>query len=46
MSKALAISSTYARNTLRDSADYARLAIVLASAGALILAGEALPLGL
>ena len=37
---------TLARRTLRDSADFARLAIVLACAGALILAGEALPLSL
>jgi hypothetical protein len=39
MSKAIAI----ARNTVRKSADAARLAIVLACAGALILAGQALP---
>jgi hypothetical protein len=40
MSKAV----TIARNTLRHGADHARLAIVLACAGALILAGQALPL--
>ena len=33
-------------NLARDSADLARLAIVFACAGALILAGQALPLGL
>ena len=42
MSKAVSL----ARKTVRDSADYARLAIVLACAGALIVAGEALPLSL
>ena len=36
MSKAIALAL--------NSADYARLAIVLACAGALILAGQALPL--
>lgn len=41
MSKAIAI----ARQSARHGADFARLAIVLACAGALILAGEALPLG-
>jgi len=40
MSKA----ATLARSTFRDSADFARLAIVFACAGALILAGQALPL--
>lgn len=40
MSKAIAIS----RRTVRKSADFARLALVLASGGALILAGNALPL--
>ena len=40
MSKAFAI----ARTAVRDTADYARLTIVLACAGALILAGQALPL--
>ena len=39
MSKATAL----VRNTVRSSADLARLAIVLACAGALILAGQALP---
>ena len=38
MSKAIAL----ARSTVRDSADVARLAIVLACAGALILAGQTL----
>jgi hypothetical protein len=42
MSKAIAS----ARRTARFGADYARLAIVLACAGALILARQALPLGL
>jgi hypothetical protein len=40
MSKAIAL----ARNTVRDSVDLARLAIVLGCAGALILAGASLPL--
>jgi len=40
MSKAIAI----ARSTALHGADYARLAIVLACAGALIVAGQALPL--
>jgi len=40
MSKAV----TLARRSVRDSVDVARLAIVLACAGALILAGETLPL--
>ena len=40
MSKAIALT----RHALRHSADSARLAIVLACAGALILAGQALPL--
>jgi hypothetical protein len=40
MSKVIATT----RRTVRDSADFARLAIVLACAGALILAGQALPL--
>ena len=40
MSKAIAL----ARNGVRDGADYARLAIVLACGGAVILAGQALPL--
>lgn len=39
MSKAIAL----ARTTVREAADYARLAIVLGCAGALILAGAALP---
>ena len=39
MSKAIALSRTAARH----SAEYARLAIVLACAAALILAGQALP---
>ena len=39
MSKAVSL----ARKTVRDSADFARLAIVLACAGALILAGQAAP---
>jgi hypothetical protein len=39
MSKA----TTLARQTVRDSVDVARLAIVFACAGALILAGQALP---
>ena len=42
MSKAIALT----RSTLRHGTDFARLAIVLACAGALILAGEALPLSL
>jgi hypothetical protein len=41
MSKAIAL----ARNTIRDGVDIVRLAIVLTCAGALILAGNALPLG-
>jgi hypothetical protein len=40
MSKAIAL----ARSTVRDSADFARLVIVLACAGALICSGQALPL--
>ena len=40
MSKAIAL----ARTTVRESADYARLAIVLACGAALIVAGQALPL--
>ncbi len=40
MSKAIALT----RSAARHSADTARLAIVLACAGALILAGQALPL--
>jgi len=40
MSKAVALT----RKTIRESADHARLAIVLACAGALIFAGQALPL--
>jgi hypothetical protein len=40
MSKAMALT----RNMVRHGADAARLAIVLACAGALILAGQALPL--
>ena len=39
MSKAIAL----ARQTVRHGADVARLGIVLACAGALILAGQALP---
>ena len=39
MSKAIALARTAARET----ADYARVAIVLACATALIMAGEALP---
>jgi hypothetical protein len=39
MSKAIAL----ARSTFRHGADLARLAIVLACAGAVILAGQALP---
>ena len=39
MSKAIAL----ARNTVRDGADLARLAIVLGCAAALIMAGQALP---
>jgi hypothetical protein len=42
MSRAIAL----ARQTARHGADFARVAIVLACAGALILAGEALPFGL
>ena len=42
MSKATAL----ARQALRDTADHARMVIVLASALALILAGDALPLSL
>ena len=41
MSKAVSL----ARKTAFGAADYARAAIVLACAGALILAGQALPLG-
>ena len=40
MSKA----ATLARQSVRDGIDLARVAIVLACAGALILAGQALPL--
>jgi hypothetical protein len=40
MSRAIVL----ARQTARHGADAARLAIVLACAGALILAGQALPL--
>ena len=43
MSKAPKSYGALARNTVRDAADAARLAIVLACAGALILAGQALP---
>ena len=39
MSRAIAVT----RKAVRNSADYARLAIVLACAAALILAGQALP---
>ena len=39
MSKAIALT----RRAARHSTDYARLAIVLACAGALILAGQAFP---
>ena len=39
MSKA----ATFARRTFRDSVDFVRMAIVLGCAGALILAGQALP---
>ena len=39
MSKAIALT----RNAVRHSADHARLAIVLACAAALIMAGQALP---
>ena len=39
MSKAIALT----RSTVRQGADYARAAIVLACATALILAGQALP---
>jgi hypothetical protein len=39
MSKAIALT----RSALRNGTDYARLAIVLTCAGALILAGQALP---
>ena len=39
MSKAIALT----RTAVRRSADHARLAIVLACAAALIMAGEALP---
>ena len=39
MSKTIALT----RSAARLGADYARLAIVLACAGALILAGQALP---
>ena len=41
MTKVLAL----ARNTVRDSADYLRVAVVVGCAAALILAGQALPLG-
>jgi hypothetical protein len=34
------------RDAVRHGADWARMVIVLACAGALILAGDALPLGL
>jgi hypothetical protein len=40
MTKAIALARTHARH----GADLARLAIVLVCAGALILAGQALPL--
>jgi hypothetical protein len=40
MSKAIALT----RSAARHSADYARVAIVLACAAALIMAGQALPL--
>jgi hypothetical protein len=40
MSTALAL----ARTTVRDSADFARTAIVLACAAALVFAGQAFPL--
>ena len=43
MSKAPKNYGALARNTVRDTADAARLAIVLVCAGALILAGQALP---
>lgn len=46
MSKAPKTYGALTRNTLRHGAEAARLAIVLACAGALILAGEVLPLGL
>jgi hypothetical protein len=46
MSKAPKAIAAIARKTARDSADLARVAIVLACAGALILAGEALPFAL
>jgi len=39
MSKAIALT----RSAVRQSADYARVAIVLGCAAALILAGQALP---
>ena len=45
MSKAPAISGALTRNAAGNGAEIARLAIVLACAGALILAGQALPLG-
>jgi len=43
MSKAPKITGAMTRNVVRHGADYARMAIVLACAAALILAGEALP---
>jgi hypothetical protein len=44
MSKAPKSYGALTRSAVRHSADYARVAIVLACAGALILAGQALPL--
>jgi len=44
MSKAPKAVGTLARNAVRDGVDMARVSIVLACAGALILAGQALPL--
>jgi hypothetical protein len=46
MSKAPKAVAAIARKSARESADLARVAIVFACAGALILAGEALPLAL
>jgi len=43
MSKAPRVIGTIARRTVSDGVDFARLVIVLACAGALILAGKGFP---
>ena len=43
MSKAPKSAAALTRTAVRHGADYARLAIVLACAAALIMAGQALP---